>query len=105
MGRVDDKEVRARGAKGFHSFVDVVGDADGGSGEEAAACISGGIRVLNGFFDILNGDQTHEMVAVVDKRQFFDLVLLHHLQGVVHGNALFARDQIITGHDAGDFFV
>ena len=97
-------------ADGVHFGVDqrgdavhhIAGDANGGGAEQAALAVLGGVGVLLGLLDVLDGDEAAQHVVFVHQRQFFDAVLGEDLARLLQRGAHRGGDEVFRGHDLGD---
>ncbi len=58
--------------------------------------------ILQLLLDVLDRDQTLQLVVVIDHQQFFHPVLMQNLLGLLQRGADRNRDQILLGHDLRD---
>ena len=102
VGGVDHEHVHA----GFHqsgsTVVGVAQEADACGDAQTALLILGGVRVLLGLDEVLDGDQTGQVAFGVDQRQLFDLVLGQQAVRVLLGDVGRTGDEVLAGHDLGD---
>lgn len=67
-----------------------------------AALVLGGVGVLNGFFDILDGDEPLEVVFAIYNGQLLDAVLFEDLLRLGKGGPLGRGHEVFAGHDLAD---
>ena len=97
-------------ADGVHLGVDqrgdaihhIAGDANGGGAEQATLTVLGGVGVLLGLLDVLDGDEAAQHVVLVHQRQFFDAVFGEDLARLFQRGAHRGGDEVFRGHDLGD---
>ena len=99
---VDHEHVHAGLHQSGGTLPGVAEEADTGGHAQTALLILGGVRVLLGLDEVLDGDQTGQAAFVVDQRQLFDLVLGEQTVGVVLGDVGRTSDQVLLGHDILD---
>ena len=102
VGGVDHEHVHA----GFHqsgsTVVGVAQEADACGDAQTALLILGGVRILFGLDEILDGDQTGQAAFGIDQRQLLDLVLGQQVVRVFLGDVGRTGDEVLAGHDLGD---
>ena len=85
-----------------HPFEGVRRRADRRADEQSAVFIPGGIGVLDGFFDVLDGDEPFEIPLVVDDGKLFDAVFAEDLLRLFERGADGRRHEPVLGHHVGD---
>ena len=80
----------------------VCGNANGCAAEQPTRLVTGGVGILVGLFDILNGDEALEVEVRIHNGKLLDLVLPQDLLCFLQRNALRSSHQILMGHDLGD---
>jgi hypothetical protein len=65
----------------------VLGDPHRGAHTEPAQLIFAGIGKLDDLHDVFDGDESPQLIVVVDHQEFFDLVNLELVTGLVQGCA------------------
>src|SRR5699024_11170251 len=102
VGGVDDEDVHTGIHEGAGTLVGLVTGTDARGDEQTSGGILGGVRVLLGLDEVLDGDQTDKLVVLVHDGQLLHLVGGQQLQCVLLGHALLGHDQRHRGHDIGD---
>ena len=96
---VDDEDVHAGLGQGGGALPGVAPVADGRADDEAPARVLGGVGVLLGLDEVLDGDEAGQVVVLVDDGQLFDAVLGQQVLGVLTGDADLADDEAVArGH-------
>ena len=98
VGSVDHHEIDAgrdqlRGA--LEAFI-----ADGGGGGDAQTplLVLAGVRIGHRLLHVLDRDQPHAAILIVDHEQLFDAMLMQHALRLVLAHALAHRDEFFMGH-------
>ena len=99
MGGIQRQDIHAGGHQGGGTLQHVAGDADGGCAQQAPLGITGGVGILDGLFDVLDGDQALQGKVVIHQRQLFDLVGAQDLFGVGKRGVDGSGDQVVLGHN------
>ncbi len=100
MRGIDHDHVHAGIDQGRDALLGVAADANRGADQQALVAILGGVRVVAGLLDVLDGDQSAQLVVVVDDQNLFDAELVQQLQHFVLAGALTHRHQLVlAGHD------
>ena len=102
MGAVQHQHVHPGVDQGAGTVQHVAGDADGGSAQQAAGSVLGGVGVFQDLLNVLDGNEALELVILVHDGQLLDAVLLEDGLGLIQGGALQAGDQVFMGHDLFD---
>ena len=96
-GGIDEERIGS-GVDQDAAAVDAIrSDADGGSAAELAVVVLGGVGEGDAFLDVGAGDESDEAAIRIDKREFFDPVLIENPAGFLQagvrrgGDELFAR--------------
>ena len=105
MGRIQGQHVGTGLHQGGHAVQHVGSDADGGTHQQAALLVTGGVGVHGGLLDVLDGDQALQAEVLVHDGQLLDLVLAQDLTGLGQGGALGGGDQVLPGHHVVDELV
>ena len=96
---IDDEDVHTGLGQGGGALPGVAPVADGRADDEAAARVLGGVGVLLGLDEVLDGDEAGQVVVVVDDGQLLDAMLGQQVLGVFAGDADLADDQLVArGH-------
>ncbi len=101
MRGVDHHHVDARLHQRQRALEAGVADRGGGADQQAALRVLGGVRVRLGLLHVLDGDEAHRAVGVVDHDQPLDLVLAQEPAGLVLRHALADGDEALLGHQRG----
>ncbi len=99
---VDDDEVDTRLDQRLGPVVGVARDTHGGADDQPALGVLGGVRVLLGLDEVLDGDQALERAPAVHQRQLLDLVAAQQLHRGVPRDPDLAGDQRHRRHDIPD---
>ena len=99
---VDDEQVDALLDQGHRPLPGVAEEADRGADPEPALVVLGGVGVLVGLDEVLQGDQSLEPALLVDQRQLLDLVLGQQLHRVAAADPDRTGDQRHLGHHVAD---
>ena len=102
---VDDEDVDTGVDQSHRTVPRVVADAHRGADQKTAVAVLGGVGVLLGFDEVLDGDQSGESAVTVDDRQFLNLVASQQTQRGVGTDALLRGDQRGLAHDLRDALV
>ena len=98
MSRIHDDDIDL----GFFQFAGplqiISAGTHGCSYSQAAIGILGCIGIGDHLHDVFDGNQTLQLVVFVHHQQFFDAVFVECFLGLLHGNSLAHRDQIVLGH-------
>ena len=100
-GGIDAADIDARLHKGRSPFAAVCADADRRSDQQPALAVLGRQRKLDRFLDVLDRDQAHKALLIIDDKKLFDAVLVEDLRGFVAGHSRPRRDEAAAGHDLG----
>ena len=102
VGGVDGDHVHL----GVHQRIDTVehvaGHTHRRAAQQATVGILGGIGILGGLFNILDGDQTAQHAIVIHNGQLFNAVLGQDHLGLLQGGAHGGGDQVLAGHELMD---
>ena len=105
VGRIQHHGVHAFGLEGGDAVQGVGGDADAGGHSQAALSVLAGGRIAALLEDILIGNKAHDVALSIHHGQFFHLVLLQHLLGIVpvrtggwNGDQAFGCHHILHGN-------
>ena len=74
MRRIQNKRIRTNLQQLLGALQHVVRDPNRGGTKQPSLRVLGGIRILHGFLDVLNGNQSLEISVVVYQRQLFNLM-------------------------------
>ena len=99
VGGVDHEHVHASLHQSGGTLPGVAEEADAGGHAQTTLLILGGVRVLLGLDEVLDGDQAGQVAFLVNERQLLNLVLGEQTVSVVLGNVGRASDQVLLGHD------
>ena len=77
-------------------------DADGAGDQQAVLAVAGGVGILLGFFDILDGDKTGKMEVLIDDGELFHLAAQQQRLRFLQRDALRGSDEVLLGHDLAD---
>jgi hypothetical protein len=88
--------------QGHRPLVRLLADPNGGPAQQAAVRVLGGLRVLLGLDEILDGDQAAEFAVGVHQRQFLDLVLAQQAERGLGADPDRGRDQRHRRHHFSD---
>ena len=100
VGGVHHQHVRPRVEKGGGPLQVVFRHADRAAHQQSPLRVLAGVGVFPRFLDVLDGDQPHQLVMLVDHQQFFDPVLMKQLFRFLQADAGFHGDQFFPplGH-------
>ncbi len=102
VGRIDGQHVSA-GADQFGSALHkVAGGADGSAHAQPALIVLAGVGVFELLLDVLDGDETFELVLFVDHEQLFHAMLVQNQLGLFECGAHGYGDEIFFGHHFAD---
>ena len=91
---------------GFRQFLralqEIAGRADGAADAQAAMVVFGGLRIFQFLLDVLDRDQTLQVVLVVDDQQLFDAVLMENFFRLLERRSYRHGDQMVLGHHLAD---
>src|SRR5205085_10028787 len=82
----------------MHPLFAIRPDPDRRANQEPPMLVLGGVRVLPGLLDVLDGDEAPELVLLVDDEELLDTVLVEQLLRLVLRDALAAGDEIARHH-------
>jgi hypothetical protein len=102
VGGIKDEGVHAHGNQGRGAVQYVARHAQGGGAQQPAGRVLGGVGVLQDLFNVLDGDESLELVILVHYGELLYLVLLEDGLGFVEGGADKACDKVLVGHDLID---
>ena len=102
VGGVQNQGVNTCVDESLCTLKNVLGNADGGGAEQSALGVLGGIRILLGFFDVLDGDQTLQIAVFIHQGELLDLAGAEDGLRLLQGGAHLAGDQVFLGHDLAD---
>lgn len=102
VGGINDDEVHSCFHESLGAFVRLAEGADGGSANETAFVIFGGVGVSLNFFDVLDRNEALKIAIFVHDREFFDPVLGKESLGLIEGCAGLTGDEIFGRHSVGD---
>ena len=98
VGGVEHKGVHIGSKELLRALQRVRSDANGSCHAQTAAIVLAGVGVLLHIVDVLDGDETAQMLVLVHNQELFDAVFvqmaLGFLQGSAHGNG----DEVFAGH-------
>ena len=96
--RVHDDRVHASVQQRFRALEAVRAHAGCRSNLQPALSVLGGVGVVLGFLDVLDGDQADTAVIGVDHQQLFNPELVQQLFSFVALTAFLNRDQVLVCH-------
>ena len=102
MGGIQDNDVNMGVCQSSHTVQNIGGDAYAGAAEKASLGILCGIRVLDLLLNILDGDESAEIVILVDDGELLHLRLGQNLLRILHADAHRCRHQVLAGHAVPD---
>ena len=105
VGGVDDEHIDAGLHQSGGALPSVAEEADAGGHTQTSLLVLGGVRVLLGLDEVLDGNQAGELAVVVDQRQLLDLVLGEQTVGVILGDVRRTSDEVLLGHHVLDLEV
>ena len=103
MRRIDGNHVHLRVQQRFDAIEHIVRHADRRAAEQTTLGVLGGIRVLRGLFNVLDGNQTAQHTVFIHNRQLLDAVLRQNLLRLLKRRADGRGDEVFAGHDFADF--
>src|ERR1700674_1796872 len=92
----EDVDLRFRQLLG--ALEKISGSADGCAYTQTSLRILGGVGIFKFLLDVLYGNQSLEIIFVVDDKKFFDAVLVQDFFGIFKRSAHRHSDQIFLGH-------
>ena len=101
---VNDDDVHAGLSQQVYAFVVFRADANRCAYTQLAVCVFGGVRVGGGFLNVFDGDQTAQLVVVVNHHHAFQTVFVEQSFGHAQIIFFFDGDQALAwGHFVHDF--
>ena len=100
---VDHDKVDAGVDQGFAARKTRFADAGCGGDPQAALLVLAGVGMGHRLLDVLDGDEADAAVIGIDNQELLDAVLMQEALGFVLADALAHRDQLLLGHQLGDF--
>ena len=73
MCRVKNESVNACFVKSLSTDKNIIGNTESSSTEKSVLTVTGGVWLLNSFFDVLDCYKTCEFTVIVDERKLFNL--------------------------------
>ncbi len=105
VGCVDDENVHAGPDQDLGSRLPVLSRSNGCSDPKPSERVFGRIGIFSQFFDVLDGDETFQVILSIHDQQFFDSVLLKDLLRGLQGRSDRDRDEPVLGHHVGNRFI
>ena len=102
MRSVDDDEVAFRIDQRLAALQTGFTHGGGGSDAQAARRVLRGLRIGDGFFDILDGDEANAVIGLVHNEQLFDPALVQQPLRLVLADAGLDGSEIILRHQFAD---
>src|SRR5579872_4863148 len=102
MRTVDSEDIHFSRGQLLSPLQEIAGSANGRAHPQASMGIFSGIRILQLLLDIFYGDQSLEIVFVVDNQKFLDAMLVENFLSIFKGCPYRDGDQVFLGHDAID---
>ena len=99
---VDDDDVDLGGDEGFRAGVAVIAHAGGGGDAEAAELVLVGEGVGLGLVHVLDGDEAHAAVGVIDDQELLDAMAVEEAAGVLPVDLGGDGDEVLAGHQLVD---
>ena len=100
---IDNDQIDAGVDERFAARVAGLADIGRGGDPQPALLVLAGIRICHRLFDILHRDQADATIVAVDHQKLLDPVLVQQALGLGLADALAHRDEIVLGHQLGDF--
>src|SRR5262245_66173871 len=79
----------------------VAGNADCGATAQTSERVLARVRILDGFLDVLDGDEPLEAEVVLDHEELFDFLLMQDLARFVERRSDWDRDEVLLRHHVG----
>ena len=102
VGTIQRQDIDLGFHQGSGALLHIVTDADGAGDQQAVLAVAGGIGVLLGLFDILDGDEASEVEVFIHDGQLFHLAAQQQGLGFLQGDALGSGDEVLLGHHLAD---
>ena len=99
MSRINDDSIGTGIDQCLHTVERVNSNAHSCGHTQAAFLVLAGHRLILGLGDVLIGNQSYQVVVLINDGQFLNLVLLQYLCGSKQVSLLMRRHQIILRHD------
>ena len=80
----------------------IAGRADGRAYAQAAVIVLGRRGIFQALLDVLDRDEAHQVIAIVDHQQLLDAMLVQNRLGVGQRGAHRNRDQVFLSHHFAD---
>ena len=102
MGAVDGDYVNFGCRQFLGSLQEISSGADGRAYAQASLRIFGGVGILQFLLNVFYGDESLEVVFVVDDEEFFDAMFVENFLGIFESGADGHSDEIFLSHHAVD---
>ena len=102
VGAVQRQYIHLGRYKGGGALLHIMADADGTGDQQTVVAVPGGVGVLLGFFDILDGDKAGKTEVLIHDGQLFHLTAQQQRLGFLQRDALRGGDEMILGHHLAD---
>ena len=99
---INDDDIGPGLQKGLHPGRRFAADADGSPDPQPAQTVLAGLGIFFHLFDVLDGDHADQTAVLIHHQQFFDLVPVQELLGLLQGNSFRNGNQVLAGHHLGD---